>query len=453
MADVLPASGRESEAVTEGTTHTGLLPSGSRYAVEVPREWNGVLLLHSHPVPVDGDEPPWEPGEPLVRRLVRSGYAVAGCANTVFWPLEQNFSDQPALLETSRRVLGDPRHTIATGSSIGGIISAGAVQRFPDRLSGALPMCGNLAGAVANHNRELDIVFVVKTLLASDTPLQLVDITDPYANLVAATRVLQKAQRTPGGRARLALAAAVGNIPGWHDPRSPEPGPDDFGARQRSQFAWFDDVAFLVFFYARQQVEAQAGGNPSWNTDVDYGRLLSASIDRDEVEALYELSELDLGDDLERLASEPRVRAEPAAVEYLERHIVFNGDLGGVPVLTLHTDGDGLVIPDHERAYADVVGYAGQQDLLRQLYVHRAGHCTFTFAEILTALDVLIERIDSGGWPRLDPTALNGAAERMGPRNNVLATGEPMRPGFFPFDPPSFGRRHDVRDVRSPAQA
>ncbi len=431
----------------EAKAHLGTLPSGSPYVLEVPETWNGVLLVGAHPVPVAAGEPPWSPGDPLIDELVGHGFAVAGSASTIFWPLEQVFSDTPDLLEVAAGVLGHPRHTISYGLSIGGIISAGLVKRFPRFFSGALPMCGNLAGAVANHNRELDIGFVVKTLLAPRSDLKVTHIRDGGANLAMAKTVLHDAQASPSGRARLALAAAVGNIPGWYDAGSAKPDADDFAARQRNQFAWFDEPGFLVYFLARKQVEMQAGGNPSWNTDVDYAELVAGSINRDEVEALYVSAGLDLSEDLDRLASEPRVRADAAAAGYLERHIVFDGDLGGAPVLTVHTTGDGLVMPDHESAFAEVVRDAGQQGLLRQLYVNRGGHCTFSFAEILTALDVLLERIDSGAWPVLTPAAMNERAGRFGEGSNMLATGEAVKAEFLDFQPPRFSRRYDARDI------
>lgn len=430
------------------TAHAGALPSGSHFAVEVPDDWNGTLLMRSRPVPVGPDEAPWAPGEPLVGQLLEHGYAVAGSANTIFWPVELVLSDLPSLLDAAGAILGPPRHTIAFGFSIGGIISAGAVQRFPDRLSGALPMCANLAGAVANHNRELDIAFVVQVLLADDAAaLALVDIADGHANLALATDLLHRAQATPSGRARLALAAAVGNVPGWHHPAAAEPAPDDVEARQRNQFAWFEEVGFLVYFMARQQVELQAGGNPSWNTGVDYGDLLAASINRAQVEALYAAAGLDLADDLGSLAAAPRIAADPAAVAYLEANVVFDGDLGGVPVLSVHTDGDGLVTPDQEHAYAQVVDHAGHRDHLRQLYVHRAGHCTFTVAETLTALGALMERIERGTWPALDPGSLNAAAAGMGPATNVSVRGMPVAPAFTTYEPVPFPRRYDARDI------
>lgn len=425
----------------------GCLPSGSRYAIEVPKDWNGTLLLWSRPVPVAPEQPPWPAGSPTIGSLLKDGYAVAGSANTIFWPVELAFSDQPALLEAARRIIGAPQTTIAMGFSIGGIISAGRLQRFGSTLSGVMAACGNLAGAVANHNRELDVAFVAKTLLARDSALALTGITDPRANLDLSHRILDEAQGTSAGRARLALAAAVGNLPGWHDPSLAEPDHDDYDARQRNQFLWFEEVGFLVFFAARAHVENQAGGNPSWNTGVDYRVLLQTSINRDEVEVLYRSAGLDLEADLDRLASEDRIEADPDAVTYLERHIVFNGDLGGIPVLTAHTDGDGLVTPDQEHAFAEVVEYAGQKDLLRQLYIHRGGHCTFTAAETLTALDVLVQRTITGTWPDLQPEVLNEAARRRGVEANSLAPGEPAEPAFFDFNPPPFPRRYDIRDA------
>jgi hypothetical protein len=436
---------KEGGILGKATTSDGVLPSGSPYRLEVPSNWSGVLLLLARPIPQDPDDPPWGRDGRLVDALLAHGYAVAGSVNRVFWPLERAFADHAPLLDAFEQGVGRPERTIAVGTSIGGIMTAGLVQIAPERLSGALPLCGNLAGAVATHNRELDIAFVVKTLLAGDSPLDVVRIGQPEANLRLARALLADAQTTPAGRARLALAAAVGNIPGWHDPSSPEPAAGDFAARQSNQFRWYEEVCFLVYFWARAQVERQAGGNPSWNTDVDYSELLTNSINRDMVDALYEEARLRLDDDLDALAVAPRIAADPDAVAYLERHIVFNGDLGEVPVLTVHSDGDGLVTPDNERAYADVVDWAGQSDLLRQLHVHRGGHCTFVLAETLVALRALVDRVETGRWPELDPDTLNAAAAAFGPEMSVLGSGASVTPAYFDFEPWPPLRPYDVR--------
>ncbi|MBA3851731.1 MAG: hypothetical protein H0X59_05125 [Chloroflexi bacterium] len=430
------------------TSNTGSLTDGARYQIEVPDDWNGILLLYSLPIPVEPGRPPWPPEDALIGDLTGQGYAVAGAANTIFWPLEASLSNLEALLEAFTAVAGAPRRTVSLGLSIGGLITAAIVERYPGLLSGALPMCGNLAGAVAIHNRELDMAFVVKTLLAPGSELALTNIADAESNLALATALLDEARTTAIGRARLSLAAAVGNIPGWFTPGSPEPDGSDVEGRSREQIAWFEEPGFLVYFWAREQVERQAGGNPSWNVGVDYRRLLETSIDRDLVVALYDIAPISLDDDLLTLEVTPRIDADPAALDYLERHIVFSGELGGVPVLSMHTDGDGLVTPDNQHAYADVVRAAGNDPLLRQLFVHRAGHCSFTPAEVTVGLDALLERIDTGAWPDLSPGAMNAKARALGPGRQGLRSGGTAEPGFFAYEPRPFPRPWDIRDVR-----
>lgn len=430
------------------TAHSDAAPSprGGQYAIEVPEDWNGTLLFFTRGLPMGPDDRPFDAGDPLVAKLLADGYAVAGVGGPLFWPLEQTFANATALLDRFEAEVGKPQRTIAWGFSIGGIMTAGLVELFPERLSGALPLCGNLAGAVGIHNRELDMAFIVQTLLGRESGLEIARISDPPGNLRVASGLLEEAQRSPGGRARLGLAAAVGSIPGWFEPLSPEPADDDFAERLRNQARWFEEPGFLVFFMMRADVERQAGGNPSWNEGVDYGELLSRSIARDEVGALYATAGLDLAADLKTLAAASRIAADPEAVAYLERHIVFSGDLGGVPVLTLHTTGDGLVQPDNEHAYRDVVESAGQQELLRQLYLHRGGHCTYSIAEFLVSLGALETRIETGEWPSLAPETLNAAAAALGEELNVLSRGGgAAAPAFVDFEPQAFSRPHDAR--------
>ncbi len=411
----------------------------------MPEPWNGVLLLYSRGLPLSSGEAPWSADDPLFAALLGGGYAIAGTGGTGFWPLEEVFANQSELLDTFARLVEPPKETVAWGFSIGGIATAGLVQLMPDRLSGALPLCGNLAGAVGVHNRELDVAFVFKTLLAADSALELVHISTPDANLELATSVLERAQSTAEGRARLALAAAIGNIPGWYDAESAEPAADDFAGQQEQQFCWLDEVGMLVFFALRAQVERRAGGNPSWNVGVDYRARLASSISSEQVSGLYRTANLELEADVAVLDGAARIAAEPDAVRYLEEHIVFSGDLGGTPVLALHTAGDGLVTPDNEQAYSDVVDWAGSGHLLRQLYLRRGGHCTHTSAEVLTALRALVERIEHDRWPDLDPDLLNAASSALAPELAMTRTGKTTAPAFVSFTPPEFPRPYDLR--------
>src|SRR5258708_30864435 len=264
----------------------------------------------------------------------------------------------------------------------------GLGQLPPDRFAAAMPMCGVLSGAIATWTLELDAAYAFRTLLAPGSSLQLPHITAPTANLQVALDAFNEASTTAAGRARLALVAALIDLPGWFDPRQPEPAPSDFAAQEAAQAQWESRVDFTFAFRYRADLELRAGGNPSWNWDVDYSHQLAISSDRDEVNALYAAAGLDLQADLRALNAGARVAADPAAAAYLDRNISFDGHLS-VPVLTMHTTGDGLVIPPNEGAYANAVNSAGNSALLRQTFLHRPGHCAFTEAETVAAGQVL----------------------------------------------------------------
>ena len=58
--------------------------------------------------------------------------------------------------------------------------------------------------------------------------------------------------------------------------------------------------------------------------------------------------------------------------------------------------------------YRDAVDRAGASALLSQTFVERAGHCIFTPAETVTALNLLLSRIDDPEAPiALDAASLN----------------------------------------------
>ena len=359
-------------------TLAGTLPDGATYVIQVPPAWNGTLFLYSHGYVTPGSaNPAQDVGDPVTGAwLLSHGYALAGSSYaTTGWAIQQAIPDQISTLNLFDQLVGTPTRTIAWGGSLGGIITAGLIQSYPNRFDAALPMCGVLSGGVATWNTVLDAAFAFKTLLAPSVTIT--GITNPAGNLSSAEAAAAAAQQTAQGRARLALVAALGDTPGWFTPLSPEPAPTDYTGQEANQFLWASQVDFPFAFELRADLEARAGGNPSWNVGEDYSRDLARSADAAEVRALYQAAGLSLRADLSTLDSAPRISADPAAVAYLNQNIVFNGQLA-VPVLTMHTTGDGLVVPENEQAYRDVVAEAGDSSMLRQIFVHRAGHCAFT---------------------------------------------------------------------------
>jgi pimeloyl-ACP methyl ester carboxylesterase len=314
---------------------------------------------------------------------------------------------------------GPARWVIAEGRSMGGFVAAGVAQRHPGLFDAAVPMCGGLGGSVGQWNQKLDTVFTLKALLFGDTTLP---VTGIPADVPGAQQqwitALTQAQATPEGRARIALASAIGQLPNWGvapDGTAP-PLPD------RHDPAGIENGMFLALaggplpyigqaMSSRRAIEELAGGNPSWNTGVDYTRQLAAAdpAQRHAVRALYADAGLDLNADLRTLAAAPRIEADPAAVTYLAGGIVFTGELR-VPVLTVNAIGDQISTVAQQSSYERLVRARGNGALLRQTYVRTVGHCTFTDGEQVAAISVMVDRLRSGHWPDVSPQVMNHRA-------------------------------------------
>jgi pimeloyl-ACP methyl ester carboxylesterase len=432
------------------TTTTGTLSDGAQWEIQCPAgTWNGTLFLYSHGYVTPGSKnPAQDVGDPVTGQyLLDHGYALAGSSYaTTGWAIQQALPDQVNTLNAFDQAFGKPRTTIAWGHSLGGIITAGLIQDYPNLFDAALPMCGVLSGGVATWNTALDGAFAFQQLI--DPNIQVVNIANPGANLGAGEAALAAAQKTPQGRARLALVAALGDTPGWFTPLSPEPAATDYAGQEQNQFLWDTGVTFPFVLAFRAELEARAGGNVSWNTGVNYFADLAKSVDLKEVAALYKTAGLSLIKDLLTLNGAPRISAKSSAVAYLAKNIAFNGDIS-IPVLSMHTTGDGLVVPENEQAYRSVVDRDGNGNLLRQIFVNRAGHCTFTPAETITAVQTLLNRLSTGHWNVPSPAGLNTAATNLGPGYNLFpdpVTGQPdpTAPAFISYRPARYLRPFDL---------
>ena len=411
----------------------------ARYTIELPQKWNGTLFLYSHGYVAPGATNPASASpDPVTGEwLLANGFGLAASSySSTGWAIEDALHDQVALLDYIGRKVGKPKRIIAIGASLGGIITAGLIQDDANRFAGGISLCGVLGGGISTWNSGLDAAYAFKTLLAPNSPLQVVDITDPKANAKLAGDLEAQAIQTPAGRARMALVAALANIPGWFLPTQPEPALTDYAARAAGQAQWESRIDFPFAFGYRAELEKRAGGNPSWNIGVDYSLLILKSWSLTEVVALYAAAHLNLDADLATLNAGATIRPDAGAVAYLNRYISFDGKIS-VPVLTVHTTADGLVIPQNDGSYGDLVLLAGHGALLRQLYVHRAGHCAFTSAEVITAIKAMLHRLDTGVWDdaALQPAALNTAATALGAPDNAIGGFFAASPAFTDFAP------------------
>ncbi len=110
----------------------------------------------------------------------------------------------------------------------------------------------------------------------------------------------------------------------------------------------------------------------------------------------------------------------------------------------MHTTGDGLTPPQVQQWYASQVAHNGDPSQLRQLYVHRGGHCSITESEEI-AIQAIVQRIDTGHWGDMDPATLTTQAAAFGPEyqtvHNAFNRLQPVSPvGFTDYDPGRYPR-------------
>jgi len=413
---------------------TGTLPDGATWMIEKPADWNGTLLLFSHGMVAPGeDNPAVDSFDPITGKyLLDHGFALAGSSYaTTGFAMKEALADQADVIRIFRQQVATPTTTIAWGASLGGAVTARLLELHPELVDGGMPMCGVVAGGVGLMDSYLDTLFALKTLIAPDT--QLVNLGDTLFDQIGALQgAIEVAQGTPEGRARIALAASIGDFPGWAHADNPRPAPGDIDTQQAAQFEHMMELAFFGLALGAD-IEAKSGGNPATNVGVDYANLLNRSNGRAEVQALYQRDGLNLKRDLKSLAKADRIAANLDARANLAHISSFTGKIAD-PVLTLHTAGDQLAVVEQESAYAATIKHAGRDNLLRQAYTERAFHCAFTPAEIFSGLTALEYRVRTGSWKGVaDAKSLQAAALALGPDLNVHVEDDPTQP--IPTDP------------------
>jgi pimeloyl-ACP methyl ester carboxylesterase len=403
-----------------GPVHaTGVLSDGvAQWVADIPADWNGTLILYSHGFNPTPNNPARNAPDPqTAAALLARGYALVGSSyERSGWTMDTAANDQLETLAVFSERFGEPDRTLALGTSMGGLVTGQLAERRHTGIDGALATCGLMHGGVDLLNYQLDGAHAIARLLVPDgQSVQLVGFGGSAAavNVSVQTMLaaLTAAQGTPQGRARTALAAALYHLPRWAE-GAPEPAPDDYVGQQQAQYQQF--ITALNFTYpARVLIEDTVGGNPSWNVGVDYRTLLAHADERDQVSTLYRQAGLNLTADLDELSRTAGIAPDRQALRRAYAISELTGELR-VPMLSIHTTHDVLAPVQVEEDYAEQVRHAGENALLRQAFVHRLGHCAFTPAELVAAVQALEERVRAGHWtPAAQPRRLDAAAERL----------------------------------------
>jgi hypothetical protein len=388
-----------------GTQVSGTLANGTTWIAEYPKPWNGTLILYSHGFgPLTAAD---APDAKTQAALLADGYALAGSSydpGNSEWALDTAVSDQFGTLAAVESTVlpSRPRHVLAFGTSMGGLISALEAQAGGGKVDGALTTCGIVAGGVNLNEYQIDGEYAIAQLLG-DPATQLVGFGDQNTALgtaAALTADAAKAQATAAGQARLALAMAFLNVTPW-DPAATAPAPaGDPAAQEAAEYDVLFSGAFSIMDFielGRISIEQAAGGQATWDVGTNFARVLADSPYRHQVAALYQAAGLNLGADLATLTAHTTIQADPAALRSLRATSVPTGRLA-VPELDLHTIGDNLVPVQNESYYSQLVSQAGSGSLLRQAYTSSFGHCNFSPSELVAGVQAVMRRVTSGYW-------------------------------------------------------
>jgi hypothetical protein len=343
---------------------------GAFFRITVPDNWNGDLVINNHGF--DFSAPAANPSlGPLAPLMLSQGYAVAASSYShCCWTLFSTDQDLNRLLGVFEANFGPPNNVILHGGSLGGIVTAQGVEKLGANVVGAYPICGALSGS-RSWDGAIDLRLVYDAVCAGV----------PGGTFPGGATGLPAPGFPAGGLSNLAIALTVNACMGV--PFTP---PGSRTDDQQARLDLFKSVTTIPeSFIAGDMVFVTNGlSNLIFAPDkLDGGQGVG------NVGVTYNDPGIDAA--IERVAYDPQARKD------LGRNFTPKGDVGATKIVSIHTDGDGLVIVEQEKEYQDVVPASN----LTVGIVDEAGnsHCGFTGPELAAGWLELGDWIAGGAQP------------------------------------------------------
>jgi hypothetical protein len=354
---------------------------GAGYRIEVPRNWNGRLVMWAHGYRGTTLELTTE-NHPLRAFLVANGYAWAASSfSRNDYDVEVGVQDTHALTELFNGIVGHPKLVYLTGASMGGHVVAAAIEQYPRTYAGAMPICGVLG------DHELFDFFLDYNLVAAALagyPARFPPDPAGWVNVAEPTIMSTLAASWPN-----ALTTEGQHLKAMTQLRSG-------GIRPLFDAAWAAWATFLLQFGTLDGTAPRSPGVVVDNTDAVY------QFDTDPAVSPAERA---LNEAVLRVAQEPAGRVEHGVANIP----VVNGT-PTVPVLSMHDIGDLFVPFSMEQVYAKRVAANNRSDLVVQRAIRGVGHCDFTPTELITGFTDLVAWVEDGVKPAgdnvLDPAVV-----------------------------------------------
>jgi len=374
-------------ATPDSIVHTGIR-DGAAYRIEVPKAWNGRLVVYAHGYRGTGNVVSVD--SPALRaHYVAEGFAWAASSyQTNGYDVGQGVRDSYALIELFRRVTTKRASAVyMTGASMGGHITAVAIEEHPRSFVGAMPVCGVLGDAeLFDYFLDANVTAAALTGVGVEFPAA------PDAGYADRWRAQVK-------RILPALGVTTGRPPvltdagrTWSDVVERRSGGERPGFA--ASFAYWNtvpssaptpDLPFLFGLYPGLSggTAGIADGNLTDNRFTVYrstDRLLPTAAERRlnaKVLRVAPTTRPSRG-----LDGVPRVDGRPS-----------------VPVLSLHDVGDLFVPFSMEQVYARRALQNGRAKLVVSRAIRGVGHCDFTQPELRQGFDDLVRWVRTGHRP------------------------------------------------------
>ncbi|WP_295542637.1 alpha/beta hydrolase [uncultured Pseudacidovorax sp.] len=362
---------------------------GAAYRIEVPANWNGKLVMYAHGYAGTGNT--LAVTNPSIRRyLIQNGYAWAASSYSKnYYDVRAGVEDTNALAlafnsiaQARGRTLAAPSRIYITGHSMGGHITAAAIEaeaqateRNKVNYAGAVPMCGVLG------DTELFDYFSAAQLTAqalAGVPKYPLTNWSDIQNLVLGQlfSTINATTLTPTSPLGLQYASVIKNLTGGERPLF------SIGLTQGGSFQ-----APLGLFGSDGTVNGILNRNVTdtnrFTYVIDGNATASAALNAS-------VQKLTADVDANRLRRD--------GLRWIPRN---NGDIK-IPVVTLHTLGDLFVPFSMEQIYRQRVVAKGNGNWLVQRAIRGITHCDFTVAEQVAAFDAMIKWERDGVKPAGD---------------------------------------------------
>jgi pimeloyl-ACP methyl ester carboxylesterase len=414
-----PVSAIESEGVD---TVVGEI-AGAGYVGQRPDDWNGELVVWAHGYRGEGERLYVDP-PPAREWLLDQGYAwIASSYRRNSYDPGVGVLDTKNVTHRAAQLWGQPDRTYLAGASMGGHVTAAAIEQFPDLYDGALPACGVL-GDVELFDYFLDYNLGAAAFAGLDAD----SLTYPDADWVDDEVVAIK-------QALSLYDEAGAPITAWAFDGSPLVGATtDLLVGPGESFKDFVEIGSggergLIFDVAWDYWHVAGDGDFFFDLGEGDGTIANrAGIvgqNRDtDYASEYGPEFASLDDEILRVEGANRVRksqgTKPAPI--------IAGD-PGVPVLTIHTIGDLFVPIEMEQIYARRVAANSASDLLVQRAIRDVGHCSFSPAEWQQSFADLFDWVETGVRPAGDDLIGDISDPALGCEWTTTAPGQSR----FPF--------------------